>query len=153
MKAVGIGFSLLLVALTLTPHAQGSTICLLLSGDDPERVLARLPVEEKVPFCLEFVNSIYLAPVRETFAYQPGEGLFLIRVESPSAGVFEYYGLPPDRSGSAEMKRKLGDLRLLSHDYQHHRLWVGNKTLSLKGLIPDGQPLTIKVRTGQACEP
>jgi hypothetical protein len=153
MKAICIGLSLLLAALTLALPAEGSMACLILSANDPERVIARLPIEEGIPFCLEFVNSIYGAPVRETFVYRPAEGVFLIRVESPSAGVFEYYGLPPDSSGSADMNRKLGDIRLLSHDYQHHRLLVGNRTVHLKGLVADGQPLTMRVRTEQGCEP
>jgi hypothetical protein len=153
MRAAWVGGALLLAALTLVPQARGATVCLVLSGHDPERVLVRLPLEENASFCLEFVNSIYQAPVRETFACQPGGGLYLIRVESPSAGVFEYYGLAPDGSGSAEMRRNLGDIRLLSHDYQHHRLRVGERTVQLKGLVADGQPLTVGVRTGPACEP
>lgn len=153
MRTLGVGLWLVLIALTLIPQTAGSTACLVLSGNEPERVLARLPIEENVPFCLEFVNSIYLASVRETFVYQLVEGFFLVKVESPSAGVFEYYGLMPDGSGSVIMRRRLGDLRLLSHDYQHHRLMIGDRTFPLKGLVADGQPLTVRVRTGRECEP
>jgi hypothetical protein len=153
MRTFGVGLWLVLIAFTLIPQAAGSTACLVLSGNEPERLLARLPIEENVPFCLEFVNSIYLAPVRETFVYRSVEGFFLVRVESPSAGVFEYYGLMPDGSGSVNMRRRLGDLRLLSHDYQHHRLVIGDRTFPLKGLVADGQPLTVRVRTGGECEP
>ena len=137
----------------LDPPSRRVDGLVVLSGNEPERVLARLPIEEKVPFCLEFVNSIYLAPVRETFVYQAVEGFFLVKVESPSAGVFEYYGLVPDGSGSVNMRRRLGDIRLLSHDYQHHRLIIGNGTVHLKGLVADGQPLTMRVRTGKECDP
>jgi hypothetical protein len=153
MRTLGVGLWLVLIALTLIPQVAGSTACLVLSGNEPESVLARLPIEENVPFCLEFVNSIYLAPVRETFVYQSVEGFFLVKVESPSAGVFEYYGLMPDGSGSVNIRRSLGDLRLLSHDYQHHRLRIGDRTFPLKGLVADGQPLTVRVRTGRECEP
>jgi len=153
MRTLQVVFFFWLVAWPLTTQAERPDACLILSAVEPERTLASLPLEPEIPFSLEFINSIYLAPVRETFLYQPGEGLFIIRVESPSEAVFEYYGLTPQRPGSAELKRRLGDVRLLSHDYQNHRLVLGDKTLRLKGLVPDGDPLIMRVRAGKGCEP
>jgi len=144
---------LVLLAWTLMAQTTGLAACLVVSGDEPARVLISVHLESETPFSLDFINSIYRAPVRETFVYQSGEGLFVIKVESPSAGVFEYYGLVPDGSGIAEIRRRLGDIRLLSHNYQNHRLTVGDKTFHLKGLVADGQPLLIGVRGDRWCEP
>jgi hypothetical protein len=124
---------------------------LAVSGGQPERVLACLPLETEPPFHLEFINSMYLAPVRETFVYVPAEGMCLVKVESPSAGVFEYYGLEPDGSGIARLHRPVREIRLRSHDYENHRLSAGEKSLRLKGLVPDGEPLLVSVRTGASC--
>ncbi len=126
---------------------------LAISGGEPGQMLACLPVEPGTPFCLEFINSIYAAPVRETFVYEAGQGIFIIKVESPSAGVFEYYGLEPDGSGVATLRRPIGDIIIRSHDYEHHRLMAGDKVLRFKGLIPDGERLVISVRTGENCKP
>ena len=146
MRTVPIGLCLALVAWPLTGWAAGPAAWLVLSGDEPERVLACLPLEAGTPFDLEFVNSIYLAPVRETFVYQVREGLFVIRVESPSAAVFEYYGLTPEKPGTARLRRRLGEIRLRSMDYRNHRLTVGDKSLALKGIVHDGEMLIIRVQ-------
>jgi hypothetical protein len=42
----------------------------------------------------------------------------------------------------------VGEIRLRSHDYENHRLSAGEKSLRLKGLVPDGEPLLVSVRTG-----
>jgi hypothetical protein len=118
---------------------------------EPERPLVCLPLEQGQRFCLDFVNSIYLAPVRETFVYEPPEGVYIVMVESPSAGVFEYYGLIPDKPGAAHLRRPVGEMRIRSHDYKNHRLTVGETSIRFKGLIKDGEALTIKVGTGALC--
>jgi hypothetical protein len=141
-----IAIFLAAVASVLTADAWPCTY-LTVSGGEPERVLGCLPLEKGVLFHLEFMNSIYLAPVRETFVYEPSEGICLVKVESPSAGVFEYYRLIPDGPGTALLHRPVGEFRLRSHDYEHHRLTVGEKSLRLKGLVPDGEPLVVRVRT------
>jgi hypothetical protein len=125
--------------------------CLEVSGEKPETLLARLPVEPGVPFTLEFINSIYLAPVRETLVYEPSEGIFIVMVESPSDGVFEYYGIEPDGSGKAIMHRKVGDIKLRSHDYANHYITSGGRALKLKGLVPDGEPVMVKVQVRSGC--
>ena len=125
--------------------------CLEVMGEEPERVLTRLPVETGVPFSLEFINSIYLAPVRETLVYEPPGGISIVMVESPSDGVFEYYGLEPDGTGKALMHRQVGDFKLRSHDYSNHRLTVAGQAIHLKGLVPNGEPISVKVRVGAEC--
>lgn len=126
---------------------------LVVAGGQPERKLACLVIRPGEEFALEFINSIYLAPVRETMVYKPGEGIVLVKVESPSAGVFEYYGLPTDGSGKVLISRTIGEIRLRSADYENHRLVVGDRSLRLKGLISDGEPLIIRVEPGEACTP
>ncbi len=124
------------------------------SGEEPARVLACLPLERHASFHLEFVNSIYGAPVRETFEYDPAQGISLVRVESPSAGVFEYYGLEPDGTGFARLHRPVSVIRLRSSDYEHHRLTSGWHSIRLKGLVPDGEPLLVTVGAlpdGRSC--
>jgi hypothetical protein len=153
MRIVRIVFWLALVAWPMTGWAAGPGAWLVLSSDEPGKVLSCLPMEAGVPFYLEFVNSIYGAPVRETFVYRPAEGLFVIKVESPSAAVFEYYGLIPEKSGAALLRRRLDEIRLLSHDYESHRLTVGDVSLRLKGFVADGRTLIIRVRTSETCQP
>ena len=150
MRILRVAIFLAAVASVLMPAAAWSGTYLTLAGGEPEGVLACLPLAEGTSFCLEFINSIYLAPVRETFVYEPFEGICLVKVESPSAGVFEYYGLIPDRPGIALLRRPVGEFRLRSHDYVHHRLAVGDKSLQLKGLVPDGEPLFVRVRVGDS---
>ena len=153
MRIVHIGLWLALGAWPLMGWAAGPDAWLVLSGDEPERVLACLPLEAGTPFYLEFVNSIYLAPVRETFLYQAGEGLFVIRVDSPSTAVFEYYGLIPEKPGTARLRRSLGEIRLRSMDYRNHRLTVGDKSLALKGVVADGERLIIRAQSSTSCGP
>ncbi len=136
----------LLAAGVVLPDAQ-----LEISGGEPGKILACIPLEAGTLIHFEFINSIYLAPVRETFVYEAGKGISIIRVESPSAGVFEYYGLVPDAPGIAFLRRAIGEIRIRSHDYENHRLTVGDKSIRFKGLVADGEPLTIYVRIGGRC--
>ena len=126
---------------------------LALIGGEPERVLACLPADPGTTVHLEFINSIYQARVRESFAVHPAQGLVLIRVESPSAGVFEYYGLMTDGSGEAAMHRVIGEIRLLSHDYRNHQLIVGTRKTLLRRFVENGKPLRIRVMTENGCHP
>lgn len=125
--------------------------CLVFLGEGSDRALARLPLGAGEPFTLEFINSIYLAPVRETLVYEPSEGISIVMVESPSAGVFEYYGLEPDGTGKALMRKRVGDIKLRSHDYTNHRITTGDKTVQLNGLVPNGEPIIMRVRVSPEC--
>ncbi len=118
---------------------------------EPERPVACLPLDGGNRFRLEFINSIYLAPVRETFEYVPAEGVYVVMVESPSAGVFEYYGLVPDKPGVAYLRRPVGEMRIRSHDYRNHRLTVGETTICFKGLVKDGEAFIIRVGAETVC--
>jgi hypothetical protein len=128
-----------------------AAICITVEAEEPDRVVASLPLEAGEVFHLEFINSIYLEPVKETYQYTPPEGIMAILVESPSAGVFEYYGLVPDGSGVSRVNTRAKELRVRSHDYRNHRLSTGTRSLSLKGLVPDGEPLVIRIREGERC--
>ena len=147
-------YAVLLLFAGMCVHASAAgpvSIQLVLLSDEPARVLACVPLEPEMPFYLEFINSIYLAPVRETLVYREEDGVSIIRVESPSAGVFEYYGLEPDSSGSAEMNRRVGQIKIRSNNYENHRLTVGGKTIELKKMVDGGQPVIVEVRPGDAC--
>ena len=125
---------------------------LVILSDEPVKVLACLPIETGSPFYLEFINSIYLAPVRETLVYTETDGALITRVESPSAGVFEYYGLEPDSSGSAELHRSVGKIRIRSFNYENHRLTAGGKTIYLKDIVSGGQPVIVEIwKNGTYC--
>jgi hypothetical protein len=142
---IGLGLFLLLAGPVTA--AAGPDAWLVLATDGSEKAVACLPLQSGEPFYLDYINSIYLQPVRESYVYQKGEGLFIIRVETPSVGVFEYLGLIPDEPGKARLRLKLGDIRLLSSDYQTHRLTVSGTDIRLKGLATDGLPLVLRVLT------
>jgi hypothetical protein len=128
-------------------------MCLALVGKEPERVLAFLPATVGTTFHVEFINSIYLAKVRESFVCNAEHGISLIAVESPSYGVFEYYGLIPDRAGIAFLSRPVGELRLRSHNYENHLLIAGDKHIHLRKVVGNGDLLIIRVLTGERCKP
>jgi hypothetical protein len=146
-RLVCIGLWLFLLHAGPVTADPGTDAWLVLATEGPEKVVACLPLQSGEPFHLEYINSIYLQPVRESFVYERGEGLFIIRVETPSVGVFEYLGLIPDEPGKTRLRRKLGDIRLLSSDYRTHRLTVSGRELRLKGLGPDGLPLILRIYT------
>ncbi len=127
--------------------------CLTLWGDEPEKLLLRAPIDAGGWFTLEFINSIYLAPVRETYLYEPAKGITAVKVESPSAGVFEYYGLPTDGTGVASVSVTVKEIRVRSHDYQNHVVTVAGRKIRLKGLVKDSEPMVIRIGTGEACRP
>jgi hypothetical protein len=130
----------------------GDDSYLVVSGEEPRRELVCLPIEPGMSFSLEFINSIYLAPVRETFIYDPKEGMILISVESPSAGVFEYYRLSPEQPGKASVRRSTREIPVRSYSYENHRLTVGERRLSFNEIASSGELLRIWVRTGGSCE-
>ncbi len=146
MASVRTGVCLGLMSLMLLA-ATATAACLVVSAGDGGGPLVSLPVEGGCIVHLDFVNSIYLAPVRETFLHETGKGLSVIRVESPSAGVFEYYRLESD-GPSAELYRNVGSIHLKSHDYRDHTITVGTTVLHLKDFAAGGDPLTISVHDG-----
>ncbi|MDD5169655.1 MAG: hypothetical protein PHN75_12615, partial [Syntrophales bacterium] len=88
-----------------------SAMQLAIIGGEPERELVCLPVEPGTTFHLEFINSIYLAKVRESFEFSPKDGISLVSVESPSFGVFEYYGIErEDGPGKSLINRHVGEM-------------------------------------------
>ncbi len=147
MKTSCIFLWLLLMACVPMAGADREIASLVLSNEQGKR-MACLPLQPGEPIDLDFINSIYQAPVRETFIYVPGEGLVLTQVASPSAGVFEYYGLEWDGSGISQMRRRVGEIRILSSDYENHSIRVGGKNISLKQLVKDGEPVLMKVEEG-----
>jgi len=108
--------------------------------------MARLPVSPQESIIFEFINSIYLAPVRETLMFVPPESLYIVMVESPSQDVFRYYGLESDSTGKAMLRMKVENVRLRSSDYSNHRIKAGKHTLNLKEIVPDGESVLLDVR-------
>ena len=154
MSAFSIWFFLGLAAVCAqTARASGPVVYLAVLSGDSERVSACLPLETGMPFFFEFINSIYLAPVRETLVYRESEGISVIMVESPSAGVFEYYGLQSDSSGRVEMHRRVGDIRIRSHNYENHTLTIGERTIRFKAIAENGQLVIIRISKGAPCVP
>jgi hypothetical protein len=135
------------IAVCIFP-ARTAAFCITVEAKEPDRIVASLPLQPGEVFYLQFINSIYREPVKETYRYDPDPSgsIVSILVESPSAAVFEYYGLIPDGSGKATVCTRVKEIRVRSHDYRNHRLSTGTRTLVLKGLVLDGEPLIIRVR-------
>jgi hypothetical protein len=142
-----IGLWLLLLSAGPVNAAAGMDIWIVLATERPEKTIACVPLQAGEPFHLDYINSIYQEPVRESFVYEEGEGLFIIQVETPSVGVFEYLGLIPEEPGKARLRLKLEEIRLLSSDYRTHRLRVSGLNLRLRGFGRDGLPLILRVLT------
>jgi hypothetical protein len=117
----------------------------VLLDEDSGRVMARLPVSPQEPIIFEFINSIYLAPVRETLILEPPNNLYIVMVESPSEDVFRYYGLESDSTGKAMLRMKVENVRLRSSDYSNHRIKAGKYTLYLKEIVQDGESVLLDV--------
>jgi hypothetical protein len=115
-------------------------------GENPPNLLRLYKLFPRKAFCLEYINSIYGARVREVFSYIPGKGLYLVEVESSSPAVFEYYGLDGGRGGKKRLCRPMRPFTLRSMDYSHHRLIIHGKAISLQGLVKPGETLQIKIR-------
>lgn len=104
-----------------------------------------MPIREGCRFHFDFVNSIYLMHVRETFLFDRHDGFILAGIESPSPGVFEYYGLPTDGTGKAEMRRRVGHhVRLRSRDYRNHRITVDGTFFTLGTMFRGGETVIIQ---------
>lgn len=112
---------------------------------EPRKLVASFPIKSGETFPIRFINSIYLAPVTETFIYEPGQGISLVKVESSTAGVFEYYGLEADNSGVALVRASVSELRLRSHDYSNHQVAIRNNLFYFKGAVPDGELVIISI--------
>jgi len=138
----------ILISIYITVYASNSSPFeaeLLTLSDDTGKVLLCIPILHGQRIVFDFVNSIYASPVRETLIFHKTEGLFLAAVESPSYGVFEYYGLIPDKTNRATLMRKIDSIKIRSSDYEYHRLSIGEISLSLKTLVSDGEPLIITI--------
>ena len=126
--------------------------CLEISDGGSGKALMAVHIEDRTVIQLEFINSIYLAPVKETFIYKHDEGIYITGVESPSAGVFEYYRLEEVLQGRAQLYRHIGEIRLRTSDYKNHKLTVGGQLIPLKGLAINGELLIIRVNNTRKCE-
>jgi hypothetical protein len=127
------------------------TSCLVISDGESGRVIARLPFNPQEPIILESINSIYFAPVQEILMFEPPGNLYIVMVKSPSGDVFRYYGLEPDPTGKVMLHRKVEKVRLRSSDYSNHRITAGNRTLHLKGVVPDGESILLDVAFQSDC--
>ncbi len=135
----------LCLALALSWGAPAWAASLGLYGGDATRPALCLELAPGQAFQLEHINSIYDAPVRETYVLGPRGRLIQVELASPSAGVFEYYGFDPPPAGKVALHQEVGVIRLLSMNYQHHLLRLGGRTIRLEGLALPGQVLRLEV--------
>lgn len=135
----------LLLTLLAGPVWARPGLTLQIWTGEPERLVLCLETWPGQTFSLEHMNSIYDAPVRETYLIGPGEGLIQVSLESPSAGVFEYHGYDPPPAGKVVLDRPLGAIRLLSFGYEHHKLSMGGRTFGLAQWAEPGRPVIVKV--------
>ncbi|MCA1987537.1 MAG: hypothetical protein LDL07_00105 [Desulfarculus sp.] len=133
-----------LAALFLCPAPVVAASLHLWAGE-PARAVLTLKSEPAQTFQLEHRNSIYDAPVRETYRLGPAGRLVQVELESPSAGVFEYYGFDPPQTGKVSLDREVSVIRLRSTSYQDHLLRVGGRTIRLQDLAQPGQVLGLEV--------
>lgn len=145
MSETARGLGGVCLTLALLGSAPASAASLVLYGGDSARPALRLELAPGQAFQLEHNNSIYDAPVRETYVLGPRGRLIQVELASPSAGVFEYYGFDPPPQGKVALHQEVGGIRLLSMNYQHHLLRLGGRTIRLEGLTQPGSILRLEV--------
>lgn len=134
----------LAVLLLLAPPAMAGAVLRVWSGEPPRLAFSQ-ELQAGQAIQLEHRNSIYDAPVRETYVLGDGGRLIQVELMSPSAGVFEYYGFDPPPAGRVALEREVSVIRLRSTSYEHHRLRLGGRTIQLKDLAQPGQVLRLEV--------
>lgn len=139
------GLAWLLLALASCWGAPASAASLGLYSGDAARPALSLELAPGQVFQLEHRNSIYDAPVCETYVLDARERLIQVELASPSAGVFEYYGFDPPPTGKVALHQAVGGIRLRSMNYRHHLLRLGGRTIRLEGLAQPGQGLRLAV--------
>jgi Domain of unknown function (DUF1850) len=89
------GLALLAAATPPAPPPAGAPAgtAVAVADETGGRPLALLPVDGDAPLQLRYVHSVYRRPATEEFAVRP-DGLYLVRLASPSAAVLEYYARP-----------------------------------------------------------
>jgi hypothetical protein len=138
----------LILVLFLFPQERGDdrNPVLEIWGGRPPRLLRACALDPGAPFYLEHRNSIYGARVREYLSYIPGQGLYLVNVESASPAVFEYYRWPGNRGEGKRLLRPREAFTLRSMDYSRHRLTIRGEAIPLQGLVAPGEELQMKIR-------
>lgn len=139
------GLVLAWLAVLLLLPAPAVAASLRIWAGEAARPVLTLALEPGQVFQLEHRNSIYDAPVREAYRLEPEGRLVQVELESPSAGVFEYYGFDPPQAGKVILKREVSVIRLRSTSFQDHLLRVGGRTIRLQDLAQPGQVLGLEV--------
>jgi|DewCreStandDraft_4_1066084.scaffolds.fasta_scaffold127228_2 hypothetical protein len=139
------GLALAWLAVLLLRPAPAVAASLRIWAGEAARPVLTLALESGQVFQLEHRNSIYDAPVRETYRLETSGRLVQVELASPSAGVFEYYGFDPPQTGKVILKREVSVIRLRSTSFQDHLLRVGGRTIRLQDLAQPGQVLGLEV--------
>ena len=140
-----LGLALPWLAALVLGACPAPAASLRLFAGDAARPSLCLELETGQAFQLEHRNSIYDAPVRETYVLGERGRLIQVELASPSAGVFEYYGFDPPPAGKVALHQEVSVIRLRSMSYQNHLLRLGGRTIRLEGLAQPGQGLRLEV--------
>ena len=117
------------------------------------RIYGKWPVKEGEEFAVEFVHSVNMSPVRETFKIEGNMiRLFSLRFYSFGAGIPDYLeeGWEIGRDGEAMMitgfDTSFRELHFIVGTFSDHLLLLRGETLSLRDLCGRNAHITIRLR-------
>ena len=117
------------------------------------RVYGQWPLEEGEEFAVEFIHSVNLSPVRETFTNE-GKKIRLFSVRFSSFGA----GMQSDLEEGWELKRdgdamvitgfrtSFKELNYVVGTVSDHLLFINGETVSLRGLCGRNAQVTISIK-------
>jgi hypothetical protein len=118
------------------------------------RPLAVLPLDDGAPLHLRYVHSVYRQPATEEFAVRP-DGLYLVRLASPSAAVLEYYArpeavTPAERGFEIRLARpeRFPSLSVLASEVGERTVVYAGRELPLHRLAGPGHRVSLSLTAG-----
>ncbi|MEW6187488.1 MAG: hypothetical protein AB1585_17290 [Thermodesulfobacteriota bacterium] len=107
-------------------------------------ILWERPLAVSEPIILMHRNSIYGVTVRETLQLKENGALWLVRIQSPSPAVLEYYGLEAATADWIDLCRRIGSLQVLVTSAGEFRLEFTNEAFPLSQRVAEGSRIEIR---------
>ena len=108
-------------------------------------ILWEHPLAVSEPVNLVHRNSIYGTLVRETLQVKEDGALWLVRIQSQSPAVLEYYGLEATTADWIDLTRRIDSFQVLVTAAGEFCLEVNNEAFPLSQRVADGSRIELRV--------